>query len=207
MRDLLLRRKWVRRFSSGFLLFHVAAIIIAPASVEPTSPMWMGGWKFVKPYVQTLYLDQGWNFFSPEPGPSTLISYRATTSDGQVVERRLPSKSVWPRLLYHREFMITSYMGYQSDELQFDLCEGYIDHIEAKHDAAEVAFTKHTHLLPTFKHIETGGTLDHEELWEHEDFIVDDGVPLSDYEALEEYVETMSEYVVEDEMQETVVLN
>ena len=118
MRSLVKRRRWFRRIIGILLLFHVASIVVAPASVEPTSPFWLGAWRFAKPYVQVTFLDQGWNFFSPEPGPSTLISYRAHLPNGSVVEERMPSKQVWPRLLYHRHFMLTSYVGYQPEEGQ-----------------------------------------------------------------------------------------
>ena len=88
-------------------------------------------WVPVRPYVQLVFLDQGWNFFAPEPGPSTLVSYRAETSTGKVIEGRIPNKRIKPRLFYHRHFMLTSYMGYQQEDVQEVLCEGFIDHIEA----------------------------------------------------------------------------
>lgn len=177
MRKLVRRRRWFRRILGAFLVFHVAAIVVAPASVEPTSPLWLTGWRFVQPYVQLTFLDQGWNFFSPEPGPSTLISYRAHLPDGRVVDERMPSKEVWPRLLYHRHFMLTSYVGYQPEDGQEVLCEGYIDHIAAKHQTDEIEFSKLIHLLPSQEHIGNGGDQQHAELWEELAFVNEESIP------------------------------
>ena len=171
MRSAVKRRRWMRRLASLFLAFHVAAIIVAPASVEPTSPFWLSGWEIVRPYAQMVFLDQGWNFFSPEPGPSTLISFHAKTDDGEVINRRLPNKEIQPRLLYHRHFMVTSYMGYQAEEDQELICEGFLSHIKAKYNTEEVEFTKWVHLLPSQDHIRNGGTLHHADLWEEHVFV------------------------------------
>ena len=52
---------------SLWLVFHVSAIIIAPASVAPSSDLVRSAWAVFRPYLQILYLNHGYHFFAPEP--------------------------------------------------------------------------------------------------------------------------------------------
>lgn len=71
----------------------------------------------MKPYSQWLYLNHGYFFFAPNPGPGHLIqcTLSTTASDessdkepGQVL--LLPDRNEhWPRLLYHRYFMLSEF--------------------------------------------------------------------------------------------------
>ena len=63
------------------------------------------------PYLQILYLNHGYQFFAPEPGESTLLAFEAERDDGTVVRGRIPDRTTWPRLLYHRHFMLTEHMS------------------------------------------------------------------------------------------------
>lgn len=76
-----------------------------PISTEElTGPL--GRW--LAPVHQVLYLSHGYRFFAPDPGPSHLLVYRLHYPDGRVLERRLPDpQRHWPRLLYHRWFMLS----------------------------------------------------------------------------------------------------
>ena len=60
-----------------------------------------------------LYLNQGHSFFAPEVGPGHIIRYELFDQSGRVVEQgELPNrKEHWPRLRYHRHFMLADQAG------------------------------------------------------------------------------------------------
>jgi hypothetical protein len=83
---------------------------------------------FAKPYSQWLYLDHGYFFFAPNPGPSHLLQCTLISEDksGTSEAADVRAKSVegssnsvisvypdrgqhWPRLLYHRYFMLSEF--------------------------------------------------------------------------------------------------
>ena len=94
-----------------WLVFHILAIIIAPASVDPSSDLVRSAWTLFQPYLQVLYLNHGYHYFAPEPSESTLLSFVAERDDGSVVNGRIPNFGIKPRLLYHRHFMLTEHMN------------------------------------------------------------------------------------------------
>ena len=66
----------------------------------------------MKPYSQWLYLNHGYFFFAPNPGPGHLIqcSFSDASSDSEAEKRILPNRSDhWPRLLYHRYLMLAEF--------------------------------------------------------------------------------------------------
>ncbi len=54
---------------SALLAFHVLALVVCPWSIEG-SPIAGRLWLVVQPYVQAAYLNHGYHFFAPQPGPS-----------------------------------------------------------------------------------------------------------------------------------------
>ncbi len=63
--------------------------------------------RFFAPYLNLLYLNHGYSFFAPEPGGSHLVEYEVVRADGSTVTGRFPELSThWPRLRYHRHFML-----------------------------------------------------------------------------------------------------
>ena len=56
-----------------------------------------------------MYLDHGYAFFAPNPGPCHLVHYKVEFADGrQPVEGVFPNlKEEQPRLFYHRHFMLS----------------------------------------------------------------------------------------------------
>lgn len=99
------RRFWV----SLFLLFHLICIVLAPmAVVEPRSDLAIALHQAVSPWTQATFTDHGYRFFAPEPGPSHLIEFEVLCKDGTTVKGIIPdSARAWPRLLYHRWFMLS----------------------------------------------------------------------------------------------------
>jgi hypothetical protein len=56
-----------------------------------------------------MFLNHGYAFFAPEPGPTHLVEYNLTFPGDRPNERgRFPDPNQqWPRLLYHRHFMLS----------------------------------------------------------------------------------------------------
>lgn len=100
---------WLRGVVSVLLVLHLAAVFVAPwSSPPPSSDMAQvcAGW--FAPYLNLLFLNHGYRFFAPNPGPSHLVRYELEMPDGTTREGRFPdADSHWPRLLYHRHFMIS----------------------------------------------------------------------------------------------------
>ncbi len=68
---------------------------------------------FTRHYTRALHLHHAYFFFAPDPGPSYLIAYKATYTDGRpAVEGRFPDlQRHFPRLLYHRHFMLSEQLA------------------------------------------------------------------------------------------------
>ena len=113
----------------------------------------------VQPYLEILYSNHGNHFFAPEPGESTLLAFEAERDDGTIVRGRIPDRTTWPRLLYHRYFMLTEHMSDAPDELRASWHESYAQHIGREYGATRVRLTQQTHLLPTMERVRDGGRL------------------------------------------------
>jgi hypothetical protein len=105
---------WKKALASALLAFHVLAVFIAPfafacnagGSSSPFADAIAGA---LRPYIVALYLDHGYFFFAPNPGPSRLVDYEVAFADGRPpVKGRFPNLATErPRLLYHRHFMLS----------------------------------------------------------------------------------------------------
>jgi len=104
--------KWPRRAITCWLLFHLIAVVSAPASVAPASDLSRSVWGLCRPYLQALYLNHGYHFFAPDPGESTLLTFQVERADGSVVQDTIPRPEIWPRLMYHRHFMLTESLAF-----------------------------------------------------------------------------------------------
>ena len=49
-----------------WLVFHLAAIIVSPLSVEPAAPIAQNAWRVTGPYAQLAYLNHGYHFLCPQ---------------------------------------------------------------------------------------------------------------------------------------------
>jgi hypothetical protein len=85
---LLLLPRLVRRIVVSLLvLFHFGGILTAVASVPPPNgdAAWLVNelWTRVyRPYLQFMYLNNAYHFYSPQPGPPTLLWFYVEYSDG-----------------------------------------------------------------------------------------------------------------------------
>jgi len=63
-------------------------------------------------YAQFLYLDRGYAFFAPNPGPSHLLRVEIEAENQTPEVRIYPDlEQQWPRLLYHRHFMLAEFLN------------------------------------------------------------------------------------------------
>ncbi len=119
----------VRLLASVIIVGHLAAVFLPPLAFQTrgpfgASPSVTALMAPVLRYAQLLYLDRGYAFFAPDPGPSHLLEIKWT--DGQrSVTRRLPDLSQqWPRLRYHRRFMLSEFYHDQYRQPVFDQTAG-----------------------------------------------------------------------------------
>jgi hypothetical protein len=93
-----------------FILWQFTGVFLAALCVPATSELvmdiaqhWPMQW-----YLDALYMNQGHSFFAQEVGPGHLIRYQLLDQNGHEIEHGdFPSrKDHWPRLLYHRYFML-----------------------------------------------------------------------------------------------------
>jgi hypothetical protein len=101
---------WLKLVLSALLLFHVIALFWGPfAFACGGSPFADGVQARLRPYTDALYLNHGYFFFAPNPGPSHLVQYKIELTDGRPpITGRFPNLAMQrPRLLYHRHFMLS----------------------------------------------------------------------------------------------------
>ena len=103
--------RWIVSF---LLLIHLAAVFLPPFSLATSSPGTSSPlaalcMRIVRPYVDAAFLNHGYAFFAPDPGPSHLVRCDVEYGDGRAPEQFVfpDLKRQWPRLLYHRHFMLS----------------------------------------------------------------------------------------------------
>jgi hypothetical protein len=118
---------WIRAVVSLLIVGHLAAVAVAPMafisrSGITASPLMERVAGFFRPYINAMYLNHGYAFFAPDPGPNHLIDYTVEFDDGRpAVKGRFPDlKSERPRLLYHRHFMLSEALNTRFAPPQFD---------------------------------------------------------------------------------------
>jgi hypothetical protein len=149
-------RRLLRWAVNAWLIFHLTAIVIAPASVSPSSALVQSAWRVFQPYLQILYLNHGYHFFAPEPSESTLLAFVAEREDGTFIRGRIPDRAIQPRLLYHRHFMLTEQMGGAPPELGERWLRSYAEHLGHQYGASRVSLTRQIHYLPTMEMVRAG---------------------------------------------------
>jgi hypothetical protein len=95
---------------SVLLAVHLCALVTVPlmfstrgsAAIRPL-------YAVLRPYIDLLYLNHGYFFFAPNPGPNHLVRYEISFSDGResAVGEFPDRQTQYPRLLYHRYFMLS----------------------------------------------------------------------------------------------------
>ena len=137
-------------------MLHFLGVLSAAASVGAASPLVLAIWKVFQPYLQVLYLNQGYNFFAPQPAPTTLLDFEARRPDGTVMHGRVPDPKLWPRLLYHRHLLLTEHIGLMPAAVHEYYYNSYARHLCHTYRAMSVQLTRLTHLPPTPEMVRNG---------------------------------------------------
>lgn len=96
-----------RRVITAVLVFHLAAIFYAPLTLDGAYGELLRPLEFLRKYTIVLYLDHGYRFFAPDPGPTHTLRFEHAARENEFVSVRLPDRQTTrPRLLYHRWFML-----------------------------------------------------------------------------------------------------
>jgi hypothetical protein len=157
----------VRALISIALLFHLGAGFVAALRVPPVSQLALGTAWAVRWYSDVVLVNPGYRFFAPNPGESHMIRAEIVAADGSRREEIYPDlRRQWPRLLYHRHFMLTSRLAdVPADEMSQALVDSYARHLFARDAAREVRIFRRVHLLPTREQVRDGMPLDDTSLY------------------------------------------
>jgi hypothetical protein len=104
-----------RRLASLLIAGYLAAVIVPPLAGPPPASELAGRLRQpLRPLIGVLHLDHGYRFFAPDPGPGHTIRWTVTMPDGATRSGTIPDRERdWPRLLYHRRFMIAEKIAAQ----------------------------------------------------------------------------------------------
>lgn len=97
------------RVAASLLIAGYLAAVVLPPLAGPPPASELAGLLLqpFRPLVGALYLGHGYRFFAPDPGPGHSIRWTVERADGTRLSGSLPDREAdWPRLLYHRRFMI-----------------------------------------------------------------------------------------------------
>ncbi len=100
----------IRILLTIFIVWHFTGVFLAALCVPTSSSLVLRiaqGWP-LQWYLDATFMNQGHSFFAPDVGPGHLIRYQLLDQSGREIEHGdFPSrKEQWPRLLYHRYFML-----------------------------------------------------------------------------------------------------
>lgn len=156
---------------SLLLILHLVAIASAPLAMEPSSLPAQKVFAFFRTYLDAAFLNHGYHFFAPEPGPSHLIRYELTFSDGRVEGGVFPDFTRQrPRLNYHRHFMLSEFANRLAvDDAQqsalHELSQSFARHLMSERDAESATLFLRRHYIPSPQQVKDGMALDAEELY------------------------------------------
>jgi len=156
---------------SALLLFHVCALFAGPLAVQPSSLLFQRTWELFRPYLEAAYLNHGYQFFAPEPGPSHLVRYVVEREDGSREEGVFPNLAEHqPRLLYHRHFMLSERLGSAPPEAKVPWLDeykrSYAEHLLDEYEGVRVTLYLRRHLLPFPEQVQRGMQLDDPQLYD-----------------------------------------
>lgn len=144
------------------LVWHVFAIAISPSSMPPASPLLADASTVARPYNQALFLNHGYHYFAPNPGASSLLEFE-TQPDGDVPEiAKIPDpEGYFPRLRYHRFFMLAENVWAFGEQPQRDFIEAYARHFSKQLESDSISVVSVSHNPASMRRIVAGGDLKH----------------------------------------------
>lgn len=157
-------RPGLRGLLSVLLALHVLAVFVGPWAMGGAS-LPRGLMMLMRPYIEPAVLDNGYRFFAPDPGPSHLVRYELELPDGRQKEGRFPDHDEqWPRLLYHRYFMLSEFLNtalYNDPDRKPDArAEAYIRsyarHLALHYGARRVTLYLIHHDIPSPEQVQGG---------------------------------------------------
>jgi hypothetical protein len=94
------------------VVFHFGGMLTAVTSVAPPNAPapWVSNqlWRMYRPYLTMTYLTNAYHFYSPDPGPATLVWFRVEYADGTYRWVRVPDREASPvRMHYQRMLALT----------------------------------------------------------------------------------------------------
>lgn len=93
---------------SGLVLFHFAGILCAVLSIPPpfvVNQLWTHVFRH---YLEFAYLNNAYHFYSPEPGPASLLWFRVEYDDDSAYWHKMPNREDFAtRLEYQRRLSLT----------------------------------------------------------------------------------------------------
>jgi hypothetical protein len=142
------------------VILHFLAIISAAVVIGPAPGYAQAAWKLFHPYLQALFLNHGFNFFAPEPSPTTLMDFEVVRADGLIVKARIPDRSIWPGLLYQRHLLLTEHIGVVPEGFRDEWYRSYARHLCRKYGASKVHLVLLMHFPMDMEEVREGGRLD-----------------------------------------------
>lgn len=160
--------------ASMLILLHVFAIWVAPFSVPPSSPLAQAIASLLHPYLETAFLNHGYKFFAPDPGPTHLVRYELEFADGSKRGGTFPNlKEQQPRLLYHRHMMLSERLEGPPEAYWIGAyARSYAQHLLKTHGAEKVTLYLVTHALPNPMEVQGGMKLTDPTLYRERELLV-----------------------------------
>ena len=106
---LLLPRTARRTVVSLMIVLHFGGIATAVTTVSPQPWLSASIWHhFYRYYLEFMYLNNAYHFYSPDPGPATLIWFRMQYADGSTRWVKIPNREDFPLAVnYQRRLSMT----------------------------------------------------------------------------------------------------
>lgn len=156
---------WLRRIVSLFLIFHLMAMLAIALAARPSSPLQR---ELATPfawYAELTNLGQAHRYYAPAPPPTPIAIAELLDADGRTIAtRRLPDRSIKPRLRYQRALALAFHL-YQDHRAAVDAGapagssvwgRSYARHLLAQHpQAARVRLRVQQHLIPDLVRVRT----------------------------------------------------
>jgi hypothetical protein len=119
-------------------------------------------------YSNLLYLNNGYDFFSPDPGVSHLIRYEVFDANSQkIASGQLPHRGEqWPRLFYHRHMMLVEQSGQPMPEGPGGWENHIADRLMEKYDGESIRLRMFRHHLLTPEQVLAGERIDSDATYE-----------------------------------------
>ena len=94
----------------GLILFHFGGMVTAATDIAPAGAAapWLPQelWLHIyRPYLQFLYLNNAYHFYSPEPGPPSVVWFHIRYQNGKVKWFKIPDRDNDPVPLHHTRLL------------------------------------------------------------------------------------------------------